>query len=213
MELITNLIQFFIHFDDNLNLIILNYGIWTYLILFLIIFCETGLVVTPFFPGDSMLFVVGAFAASGSLEIGWLFVILSIAAVAGDTANYRIGNFLSSSVLNKRDLLFIKKEHIERTHRFYDQYGGKTIIIARFVPIIRTYAPFLAGVGNMNYWHFASYNILGGISWIAVFIFGGYYFGNLPVIRQNFSLFIFAIIVISLLPTVVEFLRHRSLSS
>lgn len=208
MELITTFIQFLLHLDDNINLIIQNYGVWTYLILFLIIFCETGLVVTPFFPGDSLLFVVGAFAAKGSLEIWWLIGILCAAAIAGDTANYWIGNYIGSR-FNKKSVRFIKKEYMERTHKFYERYGGKTIIIARFVPIIRTYAPFLAGFGSMAYLRFAGYNIVGGIAWVSVFVFGGYFVGNDPIIRENFTLFIFAIIVISFLPGVIEYLRHR----
>lgn len=208
MELITTFIQFLLHLDDNINLIIQNYGLWTYLILFLIIFCETGLVVTPFFPGDSLLFVVGAFAAKGSLEIWWLFGILCAAAICGDSANYWIGSYIGSR-FDKKSVRFIKKEYMERTHQFYERYGGKTIIIARFVPIIRTYAPFLAGFGSMAYLRFAGYNILGGIAWVSVFVFGGYFVGNDPIIRENFTLFIFAIIVISFLPGVIEYLRHR----
>jgi len=208
MELITTFIQFLLHLDDNINLIIQNYGLWTYLILFLIIFCETGLVVTPFFPGDSLLFVVGAFAAKGSLEIWWLFGILCAAAIGGDTANYWIGSYIGSR-FDKKSVRFIKKEYMERTHQFYERYGGKTIIIARFVPIIRTYAPFLAGFGSMAYLRFAGYNILGGLAWVSVFVFGGYFVGNDPIVRENFTLFIFAIIVISFLPGVIEYLRHR----
>ncbi|MCE8423958.1 MAG: DedA family protein [Candidatus Methanoperedens sp.] len=209
MEMLTYFIQFFVHLDDNLKLVIQDYGPWTYLILFLIIFCETGLVVTPFFPGDSLLFVVGAFAAAGALEIWWLLGLLGIAAVAGDSMNYWIGNYLGKR-FNRKSVFFVKKEYMERTHRFYEKYGGKALIIARFVPIIRTYAPFLAGVGSMSYWRFATYNIVGGIAWISVFICAGYFFGNLLFVKQNFTLFIFVIIIISIMPGVIEYLRHRS---
>jgi membrane-associated protein len=166
-------------------------------------------VVTPFFPGDSLLFVVGAFAAAGTLDIWWLLGLLGIAAVAGDSMNYWIGKYLGTRFENK-SIFFVKREYLERTHRFYEKYGGKTIIIARFVPIIRTYAPFLAGVGRMSYWNFATYNIIGGIAWISTFILGGYYFGNITFVKENFTMFIFAIIIISLLPVVTEYLKHRS---
>lgn len=212
MEILTNFIQILLHLDDNLKLVIQNYGVWTYLILFLIIFCETGLVVTPFLPGDSLLFVLGAFAATGTLDLMWLLGILSLAAIAGDSLNYWIGKYLGNR-FSKRSIFFVKKEYMERTHKFYEKYGGKTIIIARFVPIIRTYAPFLAGVGRMNYWSFATYNIIGGITWICAFILGGYYFGNIPFVKENFTMFIFAIIIISLMPAVIEYLKHRSQSS
>jgi membrane-associated protein len=212
MEMLTNFIQIFLHLDDNLKLVIQDYGAWTYLILFLIIFCETGLVVTPFFPGDSLLFVVGAFAAAGTLDVWWLLGLLGIAAVVGDSVNYWIGKYLGTR-FNKKSIFFVKKEYLERTHRFYEKYGGKTIIIARFVPIIRTYAPFLAGVGRMSYWNFATYNIIGGIAWISAFILGGYFFGNIQFIKQNFTLFIFAIIIISLLPVAIEYLKHRNQTS
>ncbi|PWB56495.1 MAG: DedA family protein [Candidatus Methanoperedenaceae archaeon] len=209
MEILTNFIQILLHLDDNLKVVIQDYGAWTYLILFLIIFCETGLVVTPFFPGDSLLFVVGAFAAAGTLDIWWLLGLLSIAAVSGDSLNYWIGKYLGIR-FNKKSIFFVKPEYMERTHRFYEKYGGKTIIIARFVPIIRTYAPFLAGVGKMSYWSFATYNIMGGVAWIFIFVMGGYYFGNIPFVKQNFTLFIFAIIIISLMPAAIEYLKHRS---
>lgn len=209
MEILTNFIQILLHLDDNLKLVIQDYGAWTYLILFLIIFCETGLVVTPFLPGDSLLFVVGAFAAVGTLDVWWLLGLLSIAAVAGDSVNYWIGKYLGTRFSNK-SVFFVKREYMERTHKFYEKYGGKTIIIARFVPIIRTYAPFLAGVGRMSYWSFASYNIIGGIAWISTFILGGYFLGNIPFVKENFTVFIFAIIIISLIPPVIEYLKHRS---
>ncbi|MBI3326019.1 MAG: DedA family protein [Nitrospinae bacterium] len=209
MELIQNFIALFMHLDKHLHVVIQNYGIWTYVILFLIIFCETGLVVTPILPGDSLLFAAGTFAAIGSLEAGWLLGLLSVAAVAGDTVNYAIGNFVGPRVFHTGHSRFLKKEYLDRTHRFYEKYGGKTIIMARFIPIIRTFAPFVAGVGSMTYWRFASYNILGGIAWITVFVFGGYYFGNLPMVKHNFTLVIFAIIFISILPGVIEFLHQH----
>ena len=204
-----NFFDFFIHLDRHLSMAIQNFGGWTYLLVFLIIFCETGLVVTPLLPGDSLLFGLGAFAAIGILEVEWLFIILSVAAVGGDAVNYAAGKFVGPRVFRREDVRFLNREYLERTHRFYEKYGGKTIVIARFVPIIRTFAPFVAGVGSMTYRRFACYNVLGGISWIAVFIFGGYYFGNLPAVKQNFSLVIFAIIFLSVLPGVIEFFRQR----
>ncbi len=209
MELIANFIDIFMHLDKHLSLVIQNYGTLTYVILFLIIFCETGLVVTPFLPGDSLLFAAGTFAAIGALDVSVVFVLLTIAAVAGDTVNYWIGNFVGPKVFHKDDVRFLNKKHLERTHRFYEKYGGKTIIIARFVPIIRTFAPFVAGIGSMAYGRFLSYNIIGGILWIAVCVFAGYFFGNIPIVKQNFGIVILAIIFISIMPGVIEFLRHR----
>ncbi len=199
----------FLHIDAHLNSVIQNYGLWTYLILFLVIFCETGLVVTPFLPGDSLLFAAGTFATAGSLKVGWLFVLLSIAAVAGDTVNYWIGYFVGPKVFKKENVRFLNKKYLDRTHQFYEKYGGKTIFIARFIPIIRTFAPFVAGIGKMSYWRFISYNVSGGVVWIAVCVFAGYYFSNLPIVKQNFSLVILAIILISILPAVIEFLRQH----
>ncbi len=209
MELLTDFIDIFLHLDKHLNTVIQNYGTWTYLILFLIIFCETGLVVTPILPGDSLLFAAGAFAAMGSLDPYLLFVLLTIAAVAGDTLNYGIGHYLGPKVFQRPDSRFLKKEYLDRTHQFYEKHGGKTIIIARFMPIIRTFAPFVAGVGSMTYMRFLAYNVIGGILWIALFIFGGYMFGNIPAVKQNFTLVIFAIIIVSILPGIIELLRHR----
>jgi membrane-associated protein len=209
MELLRNLIDLIMHIDVYLHNIIQDYGIWTYLILFAIIFCETGLVVTPFLPGDSLLFAAGAFAAKGSLDVMWIFFLLSIAAVAGDTANYWLGHFVGPKVFHGTNTRLLNKEHLERTHRFYEKYGGKTIIIARFIPIIRTFAPFVAGIGSMTYWRFILYNVFGGLAWIALCVFAGYFFGNLPFVKKNFTFVIFAIIFISILPGIVEFLRHR----
>jgi len=209
MEFLRQFIDFFLHLDKHLNVLIEHFGIWTYLILFLIIFCETGLVVTPILPGDSLLFAVGTFAAMGSLNVVWVLILLTIAAIAGDTVNYWIGSLLGPKIFHKEKVRFLKKEHLNRTHQFYEKYGGKTIVIARFIPIIRTFAPFVAGVGKMTYWRFLLYNVTGGIAWILLFVLGGYFFGNLPIVKRNFTLVIFAIIIISILPAIVEFLRHR----
>lgn len=208
MNLIGQLIDLFVHLDKHLDSLIASTGAWSYLVLFLVVFCETGLVVTPFLPGDSLLFAAGALAGLGSLKAGWLFLALSAAAILGDTANYQIGSYLGPRVFHFKDSRFFRREYLERTHAFYEKHGGKTIIIARFVPIIRTFAPFVAGIGTMTYWKFLSYNVVGGILWCAVFIFGGYFFGNLPVVRRNFTLVIFAIILISVMPGVIEYLRH-----
>jgi membrane-associated protein len=209
MDMLLNFIDIFIHLDQHLSLLIQSFGGWAYLIVFLVIFCETGLVVTHILPGDSLLFGLGAIAAMGALKVEWLFVMLSIAAIAGDTVNYMIGHYVGPRVFARESGRFFKKEYLERTHRFYEKYGGKTIIIARFVPIIRTFAPFVAGIGSMTYSRFIAYNIVGGISWIALFIFGGYYFGNLSIVKRNFTLVIFAIIFISILPGVIEYVRQR----
>ena len=209
MDMLLNFIDIFIHLDQHLSLLIQSFGGWAYLIVFLVIFCETGLVVTPILPGDSLLFGLGAIAAMGALKVEWLFVMLSIAAIAGDTVNYMIGHYVGPRVFARESGRFFKKEYLERTHRFYGKYGGKTIVIARFVPIIRTFAPFVAGIGSMTYSRFIAYNIVGGISWIALFIFGGYYFGNLSIVKRNFTLVIFAIILISILPGVIEYVRQR----
>jgi len=209
MEFIKTVIDIFIHLDRHMNLVIQNYGLWTYLILFLIIFCETGLVVTPFLPGDSLLFAAGAFAAMGPLDVTWLFCLLSIAAVAGNTVNYWIGYYVGPKIFHRENVRFLNRRYLARTHRFYEKHGGKTIIIARFMPIIRTFAPFVAGLGFMNLWRFSIYNATAGIAWVGIFVFGGYYFGNMPMVKQNFTFVILAIITISVLPGVIEFLRHR----
>ena len=209
MELIKALFEILMHLDTHLDLVIRSYGVWTYGILFLIIFLETGLVVTPFLPGDSLLFAGGTFAALGSLDAKWLVVFLSIAAIAGDTVNYWIGHAVGPKVFTKEKSRFLNKEYLYRTHRFYEKYGGKTIILARFIPIIRTFAPFVAGIGSMTYRRFIIYNVSGGIAWVVMFVLGGYLFGNIPVVKQNFSLVIFAIIFLSILPGIIEFLRHH----
>jgi membrane-associated protein len=209
MEFIKGLIEILLHLDTHLDLVIRNYGFWTYGILFLIIFLETGLVVTPFLPGDSLLFAGGTFAALGSLDAKWLVLFLAIAAIAGDTLNYWIGYIVGPKVFSKEKSRFLNKEHLHRTHQFYEKYGGKTIILARFIPIIRTFAPFVAGIGSMTYGRFVAYNIVGGIAWVLIFVLGGYFFGNLPIIKHNFSLAIATIIFLSILPGIIEFLRHR----
>ncbi len=210
MELIRQLLDILLHLDRHLDAIIQQYGVWTYLILFLIIFCETGLVVTPILPGDSLLFAVGTFAARGALDLGVVLLLLSVAAVAGDTVNYAIGYRVGPRIFRKEGVRFLNREYLDRTHRFYERHGAKTIVIARFVPIIRTFAPFVAGVGRMSYARFVTYNVAGGVGWIAALVLGGHLFGNIPVVRQNFTLVIFAIIVLSVLPGVIEFLRQRS---
>jgi membrane-associated protein len=212
MEIISQLVDFILHLDVHLNEIIQNFGIWTYLILFLIIFLETGVVITPFLPGDSLLFAAGSFAALGSLNVWVLFITLIFAAILGDTINYWIGHFIGPKAFSG-NIRFLKKEYLDRTHEFYEKHGGKTIILARFIPIIRTFAPFVAGIGAMNYSRFLVYNVVGAVIWVTLFTFGGYFFGNLPIIKENFTLAILAIIVISVLPGVVEFLRERFKSS
>ena len=209
MELIKGFIEILLHLDTHVDLVIRTYGFWTYGIFFLIIFLETGLVVTPFLPGDSLLFAAGAFAALGSLDTKWLIMLLSIAAIAGDTLNYWIGYIVGPKVFSKEKSRFLNKDYLYRTHQFYERYGGKTIILARFIPIIRTFAPFVAGIGSMTYGRFIAYNIVGGIAWVAIFVLGGYFFGNIPSIKENFSLVIAAIIFLSILPGIIEFLRHR----
>ena len=208
MEVIKFLIDFVLHMDEHLSVIISDYGVWTYGILFFIIFLETGFVITPFLPGDSLLFAAGSFAALGALNPVYLFILLSIAAVIGDTVNYSIGHYIGPRAFSG-EIKYLKKEHLDRTSEFYEKHGGKTIILARFIPIIRTFAPFVAGVGAMTYSKFILYNVVGGISWVAIFTFGGYYFGNLPVVRDNFPLVIFAIIFISFIPPVLEFFKAR----
>ena len=208
MELLKTFINYFMHLDKYLSAVIQSYGSWTYLLLFLIIFCETGLVVTPFLPGDSLLFAAGSFAALGALNIWWLFILLSLAAVLGDTINYWIGYLVGPKVFHNENVRFLNKKHLQKAHQFYEKYGGKTIIIARFVPIIRTFAPFVAGIGTMSYLKFLAYNIIGGVAWVGICVFSGFYFGNLPFVKKNFSLVILAIIFISLIPGILEFLNH-----
>ncbi|MBL8172749.1 MAG: DedA family protein [Acidobacteria bacterium] len=209
MELIKYLIDFILHLDKHLVELVQQYGTWTYAILFLIIFCETGLVVTPFLPGDSLLFAIGALAAKDALNVFWVSVLLSIAAILGDTVNYWVGYKLGPRVFSSQNSRWLNREHLQRTHEFYEKYGGKTIIIARFMPIIRTFAPFVAGIGQMTYAKFLVYNVVGGIIWIVLFVAAGYWFGNIPVVKRNFTLVIFVIIILSVLPAVFEYWRAR----
>ncbi|MBI5521662.1 MAG: DedA family protein [Desulfarculus sp.] len=207
METITFLIDLVLHLDKHLGQLIQTYGLFTYFILFMIIFCETGLVVTPFLPGDSLLFAAGSFAALGVLDPWILFLLLSLAAIVGDSLNYAIGNKLGARILDRG---LIKKEHLERTHQFYEKYGGKTIVIARFVPIVRTLAPFVAGLGSMTYKRFLFFNVSGGLLWISSLTAAGYFFGQMPLVKNNFSLVIVAIIILSILPGVIEVIRQRA---
>jgi membrane-associated protein len=208
MDFVAGLIDLFLHLDVHLDRVIQDYGAWTYGILFVIVFCETGLVVTPILPGDSLLFAAGTMAARGSLDVVILSVLLIVAAVLGDACNYAIGNYMGPRVLCS-DGRFLKRAYLERTQRFFEKYGGKTIILARFVPIVRTFAPFLAGVGKMTYPRFAAYNVIGAILWVILFVWGGYLFGTMEVVKKNFTLVILAIIAISLMPGVWEWLRAR----
>ncbi len=212
MNLFQTLLDFFLHLDRHLNEgFIASYGGWIYLFLFIIIFCETGLVVTPFLPGDSLLFAAGALAAidtSGTLNVFVLFAMLALAAVGGDTVNYFIGHFIGMKIFDK-NIPFLKREHLDRTHEFYEKYGGKTIILARFVPIVRTFAPFVAGVGRMNYGYFLTYNAVGGMAWIAIMLFAGYFFGGIDIIKRNFEIVTIVIVLISILPMIVEYARSR----
>ncbi|HEU4648123.1 MAG TPA: DedA family protein [Gemmatimonadales bacterium] len=208
MQWIQTALDFFIHLDVHLGEIIARYGAGTYLVLVLIVFCETGLVITPFLPGDSLLFAAGAFAALGSLDPALLIVLLAAAAIAGDTVNYWIGAAIGPRAFTG-EIKLLKREHLERTHAFYEKHGGKTIILARFIPIIRTFAPFVAGIGSMQYTRFLVYNVVGGVVWVTLFVLAGYFFGNLPAVRKNFTYVIMAIILISVIPIAVEFLKSR----
>ena len=211
MDFIKFIIDFIIHIDIHLGAIITQYGAWTYLILFLIIFCETGLVVTPFLPGDSLLFAAGALCAmAGSpLDITTMVILLCIAAILGDTVNYWIGHKVGPDFLKRSRIKLINQKHLDVTHAFYEKHGGKTIALARFIPIIRTFAPFVAGIGSMNYSRFMIYNVSAGIGWVAICSLAGFFFGNLPIVKENFTAVIFAIIGISILPPIFEFVRHK----
>lgn len=209
MVLIHNFINIFLHLDKNLAFIIQTYGPLTYALLFLIIFLETGLVVTPFLPGDSLLFIAGTLAAASSLDIYLLYLILLTAAIVGDNSNYWIGRFIGPKVFARENARIFKKEYLEKTRAFYAKYGVKAIILARFMPIIRTFSPFVAGVGHMHYPRFLSFDILGGFLWISIFTWGGYFFGNLPIVKNNFHYAILIIIFLSILPGVIEFLKHH----
>jgi len=210
MDFLADVLSFFLHLDRHLTELAHQYGGWIYAILFLIVFCETGLVITPFLPGDSLLFAAGSLStiADSALNVHVLFLLLTAAAIIGDTVNYAIGHYFGEKAFSP-DARVFKQAYLDRTHRFFERYGGKTIIIARFVPIVRTFAPFVAGAGSMTYSRFLIYNITGAIAWTSSFLYGGYFFGNLPFVKQNFSLVILAIIILSLMPGVVEYWRHR----
>ena len=210
MELLAQFLDIVLHLDKHLTVLIQTYGVWVYAILFLIIFCETGLVVTPFLPGDSLLFVTGTLAASGALDVHGVFALLVLAAFSGDNTNYWIGRYVGPRVFSRERSRFLNPAHLDRTRRFYDKHGGKTVILARFLPIFRTFAPFVAGIGRMIYPKFMFYSFSGSIFWIGFFVYGGYYFGNIPVVKNNLTLFIIGIVVISIVPGVIEFVRQRT---
>jgi membrane-associated protein len=206
---VTLLVDFVLHLDRHLGELIQSYGLVIYAILFAIVFCETGFVVIPFLPGDSLLFATGTLAARGDLDLALLIGLLSLAGIAGDTVNYWMGHKVGPKVFKKKQSRFFKKEHLDRTHAFYDKYGGKTIVIARFVPIVRTLAPFVAGLGAMTYWKFITYNVVGGLGWVVSLTLTGYFFGNIPLVKRNLSLATIVIIVISVLPMIIEYLHAR----
>ncbi|MBB5020276.1 membrane-associated protein [Chitinivorax tropicus] len=208
MEIIKFLIDFILHVDQHLLELTQQYGTWVYGILFLIIFCETGLVVTPFLPGDSLLFVAGALASQGAMNVHLLAALLIVAAILGDTVNYAIGRRFGH-ILTGPNAKLIKKEYLDKTHAFFEKYGGRTIIVARFVPIVRTFAPFVAGIGEMSYSKFIAYNVIGAAVWVLAFVYGGFFFGSLPIVQQNLKLIMVAIIIISVMPIVIEWIRHR----
>lgn len=208
MDLVKQLVDVFLHLDRHLAEVVRDYGTFTNAILFAIVFCETGLVVTPFLPGDSLLFTAGALASLGALNLWLLFLALSLAAILGDTVNYWIGKRIGLRAFDG-SVRFLKQEHLRKTEEFYEKYGRKTIILARFVPIVRTFAPFVAGVGSMRYGVFLAYNVIGGTLWVAVCVFSGYFFGNIPVVKKNFSLVVLAIIAVSILPILWETLKAR----
>ena len=209
MEVISGFFDLLTHLDQHLLLLLQNYGGWVYLILFLIIFCETGLVVAPFLPGDSLLFVIGTLAATGTLNVQGVALLLMAASFSGDNTNYWIGRCLGPKVFRKEQSRVFNRNYLEKTQRFYEKHGGKTILVARFIPIIRTFAPFVAGIGRMRYLRFVLYSLGGSVFWISFFVFGGFYFGNVPLVKQNLTAFIILIIFVSILPGVIEFIRSR----
>lgn len=209
MELIASFFDVLVHLDQHLTALVARYGVWVYAILFLIIFCETGLVVTPFLPGDSLLFVAGAVAAAGGMDVHLLAALLIVAAILGDTVNYAFGHYIGPRVFHFDDSVWLNRRHLERAHAFYERHGGMTIVIARFIPIIRTYAPFVAGIGAMTYRRFLAYNVAGAVLWVVLLLYAGYFFGNIPIIKQNLTLVIIGIIILSILPGVFEYLRQR----
>ncbi|MEW4307789.1 DedA family protein [Rossellomorea marisflavi] len=205
----STIIDVFLHLDQHIAGYMNEYGVWIYVILFVIIFCETGLVVLPFLPGDSLLFATGALAASGSIHLLPIFLIFCVAAIAGDTLNYTIGHYSGNKVEAREKLFFVKRESLDKTNRFFDKHGSATIILSRFIPIIRTFAPFTAGVGKMPYSKFLSYNVIGGIVWVSIALFAGYFFGNIPVIKDNFSVLVLGIVAVSLLPVAFAFVKNK----
>jgi len=211
MSFIHFIIDFILHIDVHLAELVAQYGIWVYGILFLILFCETGLVVTPFLPGDSLLFVAGALAAlpSNDINVHVMVLLMAIAAILGDAVNYTIGRVFGERLFSNPDSKIFRRSYLDKTHKFYEKHGGKTIILARFVPIVRTFAPFVAGMGHMSYRHFAAYNVIGALVWVLLFTYAGYLFGNVPVVQENLKLLIVAIIVLSILPGVIEIWRHK----
>ena len=209
MDLLTLIVDFILHVDVHLQELMNNYGLWVYGILFLIIFSETGLVVTPFLPGDSLLFAAGALTVGSAMDVNVLALLLIVAAVLGNITNYTIGHFFGAKLFNNPDSKIFRRDYLDKTHLFFDKHGGKTIIITRFLPIVRTFAPFVAGMGAMTYKRFMAFNLVGGVLWVCSFIYAGYLFGNMPIIRKNFTMLVMGIIVFSILPIIIETVRHR----
>jgi len=208
MELLAQFVDVLLHLDRYLAQFVSEHGVWVYLLLFLIVFAETGLVVTPFLPGDSLLFVAGTLAATGGMDVLWLCAVLTVAAILGDTVNYWVGNWFGTRLF-RDDARWLKREYLDRTHRFYERHGGKTIILARFVPIVRTFAPFVAGMGRMSYLTFFAYNVIGALLWVFSLVLAGFYFGNLPWVKANLTLVILGIVIASISPGIIEYWRHR----
>ena len=209
MESIKKFLDFVLHLNAHLDAFVQSYGLWVYLLLFVIVFCETGLVATPFLPGDSLLFAVGALCGVGSLDLLPSVVVLLVAAILGDTVNYWIGYWTGPKVFRQRASRWFNPSHLERAHEFTERYGGKAVVLARFVPIVRTFVPFVTGIGRMTYVRFMSYNVGGGVAWVLGFVLAGFYFGNIPTVKRNFTLVILGIIAVSMLPGVIEYLRYR----
>ena len=209
MEFFSFIIDFILHIDQHLTELAAQYGVWIYGILFLIIFCETGLVVMPLLPGDSLLFAAGSIAAIGKMNIHLMVVLLIIAAILGDAVNFMVGKYFGEKLFSNPNSKIFKQSHLQKTQQFYAKHGGKTIILARFIPIVRTFAPFVAGMGHMSYHHFLAYNVIGGVLWVTIFSYLGYFFGNLPIVKDNLSLVLVAIIVLSVLPGIIEIIRHK----
>jgi len=209
MRFLVRFADLFLHLDTYLGGVIQSYGNWTYLILFVIIFCETGLVVTPILPGDSLLFAIGMFSASGAIELSKAWPLLVCAAILGDNVNYAVGNYIGPRVFHYENSRIFRKEYLRKTHEFYEKYGGMTIILAKYVPIVRTFAPFVAGVGAMTYPRFLLFNVVGGATWVTVIMLAGYYFGNIPVVKNNFTMVVMAIVAASMLPGLIGYFKHR----